>query len=243
MGGFFYSMGRLIGPKLRKGKWVWDSLTASPAQVVEAEYRTGRDMAEALARQMPLDDDLQGARLIVDLGGRLASRLTNQARKWSFHLAAADVANAWALPGGFIFVTRPLLDLCGRDPEEIAFVLGHEMGHVVRGHAFDRLVSSTLLTAASAAAPVGRLVTAEVMKVGARLAQSAYSQDQELEADAFGARLVASAGMQPSASIRMLNRLGTSRPESVLPEIAGYFSTHPAVSLRTREIEKILARG
>jgi predicted Zn-dependent protease len=211
MPGFFYSMGKLVGPKFRKTKWVWDSLTASPDEVIRAEHETGRDMAAALARQMPLDEDLDAARWTIGLGQRLVARLTNQNRKWAFHVVAAPVANAWALPGGFIFVTRPLLDLCQRDADEVAFVLGHEMGHVVRKHAFDRLVSSTLLTAASSAAPLGRLVTAQAVQVGMKLIQSAYSQDQELEADAFGARLAASASFDSSAGMRTLQRLEAYR--------------------------------
>jgi len=240
MPGFFYSMGKLVGPKLRKTKWVWDSLTASPDEIIRAEYETGRDMAAALARQMPLDEDLDAARWLIGLGQRLVARLTNPNRRWAFHVVAGQVANAWALPGGFIFVTRPLLDLCERDPDEVAFVLGHEMGHVVRKHAFDRLVSSTLLTAASSAAPLGRLVTAQAAQLGMKLIQSAYTQDQEVEADAFGARLAASASFDPSAGIRTLQRLEAGREQGVLPEVAAYFSSHPATDLRIREIKRIV---
>ncbi len=240
MSGFLYSLGKFVGPKLRKGKWVWDSLTASPDEIIRAEYEVGRDMAAALAREMPLDADMVVAQRVVDLGRQLADRLTNARRRWAFHLAAAQVANAWALPGGFIFVTHPLIDLCGGDADEIAFVLAHEIGHVVRGHAFDRLVSSTLLTAASAAAPLGRLVTPKLMQVGVKLVQSAYTQDQEIEADAFGVRLAQSAGFDASAAVRMLRRLETRHGEADTPELLGYFSTHPAIDVRIHEIGKML---
>lgn len=240
MSGFFYSLGKFVGPKVRKGKWVWNSLTASRDEIIRAEYETGRDMAAALARQMPLDSDMEAARLVVDLGNRLAGRLTDRCRRWAFHLAAADAANAWALPGGFIFVTRPLVDLCEGNPDEIAFVLGHEMGHVVRGHAFDRLVSSTLLSAASAAAPLGRLITPKVMQVGVKLVQSAYTQDQELEADAFGVRLSRSGGFDAAGSLRMMQRLQAQHGSDELPELLGYFATHPPFDVRLYEMQKLL---
>ncbi|MBI4580479.1 MAG: M48 family metalloprotease [Planctomycetes bacterium] len=239
----FYNLGCFLGPKLRKGKWVWSSLTASQDEIIRAEFDVGRDMAAALARQMPLDKDLEAARLLVDLGERLAGRLTDRRRRWAFHLVAADVANAWALPGGFIFVTRPLVELCERKTDEIAFVLGHEIGHVVRGHAFDRLVTSTLLGAASRAAPLGRLITPKVLDVGVRLMQSAYTQDQELEADAFGVRLVCSAGLEPAASVRMMQRLQAQHGNDPLPDLFVYFSTHPPFATRLAQMRSLLNRA
>jgi predicted Zn-dependent protease len=53
----------------------------------------------------------------------------------------ADEPGAFALPGGFLYVTRPLLEICGFDEDEVACVVGHEMGHVVRGHAMERITS------------------------------------------------------------------------------------------------------
>jgi predicted Zn-dependent protease len=237
----FYSLGQLVGPKLRKGKWVWNSLTAGADEIIQAEFEMGRDMADALVRQMPLDEDLEAARLVVGLGERLAGRLTNRRRRFAFHLVRAEMANAWALPGGFIFVTRPLVLLCESDPDELGFVLGHEIGHVVHGHAFERLVSSTLLGAASKAAPLGRLITSRVVDTGIRLMQSAYTQDQELDADRFGVRLAASASLDPGAAIRMMRRLEAEHHDGPLPGILEYFSTHPPFPDRIARIQRLLA--
>lgn len=238
MPGFFFNLGRFVGPKVRKGKWVWNSFTADDNQIVEAEYQTGRDMANTMAGQLGLDDDAPRVEHVRELGERLASRLTDRRRRWAFYLVRSDSANAWALPGGFIFITRKLLDLCEYDPE-IAFILGHEMGHVVHKHAFDRLVSSTLLTAASAATPLGRLVTPKVVQVGARLMQSAYTQDQELDADEFGVRLTASASLDPAASIRSMQRLQATHA-GCLPDLFAWFATHPPFPVRIARIQGIL---
>ncbi|HPZ97558.1 MAG TPA: M48 family metallopeptidase [Phycisphaerae bacterium] len=238
MPGFFYNLGRLVGPKIRKGKWVWNSLTASEDEILQAEYETGRDMAAAMAQELPPDRDPQAARWVEEIGTRLAGRLTNRKRKWAFHLVSADAPNAFAVPGGFIYVTRPLLELCEHNPDEIAFVLGHEIGHVVRGHSFDRLVSSTLFNVASRVTPVGRVLSPHMVGMGIKLMQSAYTQDQELEADSFGVRLTHSAGADPRAAIRMMERLQATCGQDALPEIFAYFASHPPFAVRMAAMRK-----
>lgn len=240
MAGLFYILGQAIGPKLRKGKWVWKSLTAGEDEILQSEYETGRDMAAALLRETPPAGDESAAALVTHVGQRLAGRLTNRKRRWAFHLVASDSPNAFALPGGFIFITRSLVELCKVNPDEIAFIIGHEIGHIVHGHTFDRLVSSTLMTAASRATPAGRVLTPGVMGMGLKLMQSAYTQDQETEADGFGLRLAHSAGFDPRASVRMMQRLQSTSGDGALPEIFGYFSTHPPFGTRIAALERLL---
>lgn len=242
MAKLFYSLGKMAGPSVRKGRWLWRSLTGSEAEIIEAEHEVGRDMARALAEQMPPDSDPGTQKLLDEMGGRLASRLTNKARRFTFRVVAADEANAWALPGGFIFVTRALIELCERDPHEIAFILGHEAGHVVRGHAMDRILNSTLLSAASRAAPAGRVLTPRVVQMGVQFLQKAYSRDQELEADEFGARLTASGGFDPQAAVRMMMRLQAKAGAGAEEPLFVYFSTHPAFGVRIAALRRLLKR-
>lgn len=262
MPGFFYNLGKYVGPKVRKGRWVWDSLTASPEEILGSEFETGRDMAAAMLEQMPADRTSVEARQVQEVGARLAGRLTDRRRRWAFHLvggavpgqtastgdsprgttAEGEPPNAFALPGGFIFITRSLVQLCERTADEIAFILGHEIGHVIRGHAFDRLVSSALLGVASKATPVGRVLSPAMVGAGVRLMQSAYSQDQEIEADSFGVRLAHSAGYDPAASIRMMQRLQAHAGKDLTPEFLAYFSTHPPFPERIAQLRRNLAR-
>lgn len=242
MAGFFYNLGKMVGPKTRKAKWVWSSLTAGEEEILQAEYETGRDMAQAMSREMPADRDAAAVQLVNEIGSRLIGRLTNRKRRWSFQLGGSDAPNAFALPGGFVFITRSLVELCERNPDEIAFILGHEIGHVVRGHALDRLVSSTVFSAASRATPVGRLLNPRMIATGIQLMQAAYTQDQELEVDAFGMHLAHSASFDPRASIRMMQRLQAMHGNESLPEVFAYFSTHPPFASRISALSSILLR-
>ena len=105
------------------------------------------------------------------------------------HSSSRDQPTAFALPGGFIFVARPLVALCERDRDELAFVIAHEMAHVIRRHAIDRLLRQKVLSAASMAAPGRGALGSWVRKVGLEWLERAHSQDDELEADALGVRL------------------------------------------------------
>ena len=146
----------------------------------------------------------------------------------------------WALPGGFVYVTRPLLELCEQNSDEIAFILGHEMGHVVRRHAIERLISNTAISAATRTTRAGRLIGGQLAGLGAKFLTSAYSQAQEFEADLFGARLLRSSGLDPRGAVRALQRLqelGGRRDESVL---AAYLSSHPPAGDRVERIQRLL---
>jgi len=150
-------------------------------------------------------------------------------REFRFSLVRAGVSNAYALPGGFVFITEPLLDLCAEDRDELAFLLGHEMGHVIRGHARSQLTANTFLHA----------VTARLSGAGPMLRQlidKGYSRELELEADAEGARLAAAAGFDARAAARALRRLAlVSRDHAGLAE---YFSSHPPLAERIRRLEQ-----
>jgi Zn-dependent protease with chaperone function len=152
----------------------------------------------------------------------------------------AEQAGAFALPGGFLYVTRPLLEMCRFDEDEVACVVGHEMGHVVHGHAMERITSQLLSSAATRAARIPRgLLTQWIMGTGINLFHSVYSQDRELEADEFGARLAAAAGYDPRGAIRALERLREAEAQGGLP-LAEYFSSHPPLDVRIERLRGLI---
>jgi len=234
LAGLFRNLGRMAGPHIRKAKWLLRSLTGSQAEVIRAEFEVGRDMANAIARSGQLDADPRWPQILGRTGGRLADRLAGRQRRFSFRVLADPQLNAFALPGGFVFVTRPLLELCAEKDDELAFVLAHEMAHVVRGHAMDRMVSSTLLNVASRASLAARMMNKGVLDAALRLLQNAYSREQEIEADQFAVRLMLSAGMDPLAGAAVLGKLNDFADDP--GELSSYFSTHPPLTARIDRI-------
>ena len=126
---------------------------------------------------------------------------------------------AFVLPGGFIFIARSLVQLCNRNKDDIAFVLAHEMAHVIRRHAIERLLQQKVVNAVTLVSPARGALASWIRKVGFRGLEHAYSQDEEFEADELGVLLMRAAGFDPAGAIRTLQCLGkldrsSDRPRS-----------------------------
>jgi Zn-dependent protease with chaperone function len=240
---FFFRLGRKAGASARKGRWIWSSLTGTETEALEAEYRAGRDLARAFERETALEEDLRSCQLLAEITGRLHRRLTDKRRRWRIVPIRTDEPGAFALPGGFVYVTRPLLEFCDFDRDEIACVVGHEMGHVVRGHAMDRITGQLLTSAASRVARIpGGLLSQGILTAGVKLLHSAYSRDQELDADEFGARLAAAAGYDPRGAIRAFQRLQGLEADGA-PPLSKYFSSHPPLAVRIETLRELLMKS
>lgn len=239
MAGFFHHLGKMVGPKVRQAQWVVSSLTGTEAEAVQAEFEVGRDLAQAFVQQMEIvrHDDIQ--RWLDEIGARLAAVVAERQRRFCFRVVNTTEVNAFALPGGFIFLTLPLLEMAQWDLHETAFVMGHEMGHVVRHHAIDRLMANSVISAAVNRFTPGRgLIKTPLAGLTASLLNQGYSQEQELEADKVGVLLARNAGFDASAASRLLARLDVGTAKASF--LGAYFSSHPPRELRVRHIERHL---
>ncbi|MFC1636624.1 M48 family metallopeptidase [Planctomycetota bacterium] len=242
MGGLFYNLGKKVGPKVRKAKWMWLSATGSKADTIAVEYEVGRDLAREIRSQLGQSQELQNTRMLNKTGQRLADCVANKHRRFAFETIKGAEANAFALPGGFVFVTQSLLDLCQHDRDEVAFILGHEMAHIIRGHAMNRIVSNSAIRIASRAAPIRGLFSGWLRRVGVQFLESAYSQDMESEADRLGVRLVSAAGYDPKGGVQLFSRLTKLNSPKGRIDLGSYFSSHPSFEIRIRHINRLLCK-
>ena len=234
MSGFFYNLGRKAAPAVLRTRWIYRSLTGTESERIKSEYAMGCYLTYLHTRDGNLDRTPQTVRWLNETAGRLAHCLTNRERRFQVRCLNSPEANAFALPGGFLFVSRALLDLCGFDEDEIAFVLAHEMGHVVRSHSFNRLLTSEVAKVLSRGGPIKGALKPLVSRLINQLVTQGYSRRQEFEADHFAARLTLAAGYNPQASLRFFERL---KAEATEPEnLAAYFSSHPPFSDRIRRL-------
>ena len=215
-------------------------MTGTQADAIAAEKSVGLDLAREVRRQTERDRDPRKQELLDTIGPRLSARVANRHRTFSFELVSSPQPNAFALPGGFIFVTSAILELAQLDKDEVAFVLAHEMAHVIRGHAMERIVNSTTMSAVSRASPARGLLAAWLHRVGLEFLRSAYSQDQELEADRLGTLLATAAGYDPDAATRMLARLAKAGRSTEPSGLSSYLASHPAFELRIQTVRKVL---
>jgi predicted Zn-dependent protease len=226
-------MGEWLGGKSRKpfhrARWMWSWFTGTEDESIRAERDYGRECAHAFARQFPGSVSSADQELVSNIGAKLADAVKDPRREFRFMVVTSSLANAFALPGGFVFITGSLLDLCERDSNEIAFFLGHEIGHVLRGHARDHMTANTFLNAVMSRLPAAGQMLRQIVSQG-------YSRNLELEADQEAARLAAAAGFDACTSIRALKRLSQVSPGA--SGLAEYLSSHPPISERIRELEK-----
>ena len=144
----------------------------------------------------------------VDAVGQALARASDlPSQRFTFTVLDNDVVNAFALPGGYVYVTRGLLALAGSEAE-LAGVIAHEIGHVTARHAAQRYSQSIVagLGAALLGAVAGR-GAADIAQLGSALYLSAYSREQEFEADTLGVRYLARAGYDTGAMAGFLGKL------------------------------------
>ena len=182
-----------------------------------------------------------GEQLLTGLDQKLAKEGRTNPYRDDFRftlLADPKTVNAFALPGGQVFITAALF----RDLEtegQLAGVLGHEMGHVIERHGNKRMAQGQLLQGLAAAGGIagGDQQSAQMAQAVAQMVQMKYGRGDELEADKWGVRLTYLAGYDPQAMIgvmEVLERAGGEGP----PE---FFSTHPKPANRVAYIKQVIA--
>jgi predicted Zn-dependent protease len=222
---------------------MWQSVTGSEADAIKVEYEVGLDLAREIRQQLGQIRQPQTDQMLNEIGNRLALCVANKSRRFSFETVKGGEPNAFALPGGFVFVTQSLVELCRYDKDEIACILGHEMGHIIRGHAMNRIVSNSAIAAASRAAPIRGVLSGWLRKVGVQFLESTYSKDLESEADRFGVRLVAAAGYEPGACVQLFSRLAKLASPPGQFDLGSYFSSHPPFKVRIENIKHQLRKS
>jgi predicted Zn-dependent protease len=221
----------------------------------EREAATGRVAAQQVASEIGLVEDRALADYVAAIGHQLALRSPRQDVAYTFHVVSMPEANAFALPGGYIYVSRGLLALTNSE-DELANVMAHEVAHVAARHSAQRETRAlgTGLLAMLGVIAAGALGGGEASQAAAQMGQLAaagliasYSRDQEREADQIGQRLAATAGYEPAAMaefLRSLEREATMQlGKAPRPS---FFDSHPSTPERSSAaagLARTLVRG
>ena len=235
-----YLVGRLAGKQFLKAKWMWQSFAGNEDEAIQAEQAVGRDMAKVVEEQSQGSGSPEFQILLDNIAKPLAERVKNRNHRFEIKVLLSDNPTAFALPGGFIFIAPSLVELAEKNSDELAFVIGHEMAHVIRRHAIDRILSQKALSMASLATPTGRAVAPWLRSVGMQWLEKAYSREQEFEADVLGSRLAQVSGFDPQGALRMLERFRSLEGSSDPLGLSAYLSTHPPIDDRQQHIREQL---
>lgn len=196
-----------------------------------------REHARIVAAYGGIFHDARVEQMLAPIVSKIVAASDRPDQPYRITILNAPAVNAFALPDGYLYVTRGLLALAS-DSSEVAAVLGHEMGHVIANHAAQReqkardaLVVSRVVTDVLGNNAGGQLALAASQRTLA-----AFSQQQELEADAIGIKIIGRAGYDPFAAARFLNvmqRYAAYRSQMTLQDQRpDFLATHPATPER-----------
>lgn len=216
----------------------------SEQQAISMGAEAAPQLAEEHGGAVP---DARLQEYVTDIGKRMAAQTegSNPSLDWEFTLVNSDILNAFALPGGKVFVTRGLASKLTTEAA-LAHVIGHEIGHVSADHIRERLswtmAAQTGLGVAGiiAGQSEDELVATGVpilLSMGTQGTLLKFNRDQELEADALGMRYMSRVGYNPEGALELFNvfkQEGGSRSLEIL-------STHPHPDTRLAQVRRLLA--
>lgn len=212
----------------------------SPQQDVEL----GREAAQQADKQVVLLNDPAADRYVNGLGRKLAAKSLNPNYPWTFKVVNDRAINAFALPGGFIYVNRGALEAADNEAQ-IAGVVGHEIGHVVARHGTSQMSKAMFpqlgLALLGGLSPGKGGWASTLARYGVPLGLNLYfmknSREHEAQADLLGTQEMTDAGYDPHQLARFFEKLeGQSRGN--VSGAAAWFSDHPSPENRVQSIDK-----
>jgi predicted Zn-dependent protease len=220
------------------------ALLAACAVSQDQEVQIGRQNAEQINAQLPLVEDRPIADYVQQLGTAIAKTTSRADLDWQFFVVDSKEVNAFALPGGFIYVNRGLIERTSR-LDELAGAIGHEIGHVVRRHSVQQMEKATgANVAVGLTCTLTRICESNVaqaaIQVGGAALFARYSRRDEMEADSEAVVNVIRAGIDPEGIPTLFEKLLQERRTSPM-RIEAFFASHPLEEDRIRNTEQEIA--
>jgi predicted Zn-dependent protease len=211
----------------------------------DREIQMGREADQQVSEQLGLYDDPKVQAYVERIGRKIAADSERPELPWSFKVVDDPVVNAFALPGGFIYVTRGLLTHLNSEAE-LASVLGHEIGHVTARHSVEQQSKQQLAQIGLLAGMIARPDLAnglgQLAQQGLGLLFLKYSRDDERQADDLGLRYMFREGYDPREMPQVFAVLKRVSEQQGGGRIPGWLATHPGEDERIRRISAEVAK-
>ena len=243
--GFFDQVQKFTNPDSKEGK-IFSGATQVLSSSKEIDYKTERYIGESLALEglqrfgNPVkNESLQ--QYVNRVGNAVAANSKRSTIPYQFAVLDSQVQNAFAVPGGVIFVSRALVSILS-DESELAAVLAHEVGHVSAKHALKSTQRAQFfqgvgtITAASVGGDKGKKFASAIGDMQAVLFDKGLDKEMEFEADLAAMETNYRTGYDPSAMIRVLERLQKLEATST-DKKGSWFSTHPPLAERIERLQ------
>lgn len=222
------------------------SALAGCAVSTQQEVELGANYASQINNQLPMVTDPEIVRYINQLGDSIAGLSDERNLDWHFYVVDSREVNAFAVPGGYIYVNRGLIERTTK-MSQLAGVLGHEIGHVIERHSVKQMQKAqganmglTLACVLTRVCESG--ATQAAVQLGGGALFASFSRQDESEADQVGIQYVTRAGIDPRGIPEMFRILIRERENQPSSGIDAWFRTHPMEEDRVASTERTIAR-
>jgi len=205
------------------------------------EVNIGQEAAAEFEQEHRIERNSPRARMVARIGDRIAAAAQPPNYPYKFSVVAEDVNNAFALPGGPIYIYSGLIETLGGNEDQIAWVLGHEATHVSHQHAIKRIetaIGAQLLIELA----LGGETSQDIASVVTALALQNYSRDNEYEADRGGSTYAAAAGYDPTAGLAVLAKFRELQGRDP-SDVEILFHSHPGNTDRENAVKRYLEKN
>ena len=213
----------------------------------QQEVQLGQQESAQIQQQLPLVQDPLINQYVSSLGNQIASKTSRADLQWQFYVVNTDVVNAFALPGGIVYVNRGVLERADK-MDELAGVLGHEIEHVVRRHSVKQMeqmqgANIGVALACSLTNICSNQAAATAINVGGTAIFAKFSRADEVQADEGGFHNLINAGISPQGMLSFFQKLLAEEQQSGSSGAASsWFSDHPGTQDRIQDIQNMLAQ-
>jgi predicted Zn-dependent protease len=209
------------------------------------EVTIGRENAAAVNAQLPIVADAAISGYIQDLGESIAKNTSRSDLDWHFYVVNSRQVNAFALPGGYVYVNRGLIESTER-LDELTGTLGHEIGHVIQRHSVEHLekagkANAGLAVVCTLTSICNSGLTQAAVQVGGTALFARYSRYDELEADSEAVANVTRAGYDPRGIPDLFQALLEERRYQPTV-VEGWFASHPLEEARIEKAKQQIVR-
>ncbi|OGK11002.1 MAG: hypothetical protein A2W80_06945 [Candidatus Riflebacteria bacterium GWC2_50_8] len=201
-------------------------------------------MGEKTHESLKKDPGFSSDKAMLNRLGTVARKLIKQVERkdltWRFAVLNTDEVNAFAAPGGYIYVTKGLLKMCQTE-SELAGVVAHEMGHVDKKHSVRQAEKAGLMTALVIGMGLYKKTqkAAPIAAIAAYFANLKFSRDDEYQADACAVKYMHASGYNPQGLLTFFEKINK---DSKASKVTKYFSTHPPTTDRINAVKKLIAK-
>ena len=222
-------------------------LTAGCAVSQQQEVQMGQQEAAQISQQLPMLQDAAINDYVNQLGNRIAKGTSRADLDWHFAVVNTDVVNAFALPGGYVYVNRGILERASK-MDELAGVLGHEIEHVVLRHSVKQMEqqqgANVGLSLACALTNVcNNQVAATAINIGGTAVFAKFSRTDEVQADEGGFQNVTRVGISPEGMLSFFQKLlAEEQASGGSGATASWFADHPGTQDRIADIQRMLSK-